>query len=116
MVAAMMASLLLPPRRMTAILALIALALPLPRRRIGQGGRGLTLTCLIPCCHGCCHWHHLCLHLRDNGTKDNGRSDRQSHHANIHGQEEGGHHKPIGVEQQQQKTKTKQKQYQQQWQ
>jgi hypothetical protein len=100
---------------MTAILALITLALALSWTRIGRQGGGRTVTRLINCCHGCCHWRHLCLHSRDDGTKDDGRSNRQGRNPNIHGREEVGNHDPIGVEQQKQKQKQKQKQNQQQW-
>jgi hypothetical protein len=57
-----------------------------------------------------------CLHLRDNGTKDNGCGNRQGCHADICGREEVGHHDPIGMgNKNKNKNKTKQKQNQQQW-
>ncbi len=68
-------------------------------------GGGCTMTRLILCRHGCCCWHHLCLHLRYDSTKDDGCCNRQGWHANICGREEVGHHNPIGVEQQKQKQK-----------
>jgi hypothetical protein len=81
--------------------------------RIGQRGGGCAVMHLICCCHGCHSWCHLCLHLRDDGAKDNSHSNRQGCNPNIHGQAEMGHHDPIGMEQQ--KQKQKQKQQQQQW-
>jgi hypothetical protein len=51
MAAATMVSLPPPPTTMTAILALIALALALPWTRIGQQGGGRAMMCLICCCH-----------------------------------------------------------------
>jgi hypothetical protein len=86
------------PTTTTAILALIALALALPQTRIGRPGGGHAVTHLIRRCHGRRHWCHLCLHSQDNGTKEDGRGDRQGRNANIHGGEEVGHHDPIGVE------------------
>ncbi len=85
---------------MTAALALIdlALTLALPQIEIGRRGGGHTMAPLIHCCHGRCHWHHLCLCSWNNSGKDDGRSDRQGHHADIRGQEEVGHHGPIGIE------------------
>jgi hypothetical protein len=83
---------------MTAILALIALALALPWTRIGWQGGGRALIHLICCCHGHCHWCHLCLHLQDDGGKDDGRNNRQGCTANIQGWEEVGHRDPISVE------------------
>jgi hypothetical protein len=83
-------------------LVLIALTLALPQTRIGQRVRGRTMMHLICCHHGCCHWCHLCLHLREDGAKDDSRGDRRGRHANIWGQKEVGHHDPIGVEQQKQ--------------
>ncbi len=99
----------LPPAvtKMTTIIALIALALALSWTRIGRRGGGPAMTYLICCCHGRCHWCHLCLHSWDDGTKDDGRGNRQGRNTNIHGQEEVGHHDPIGVEQQKQKQKQK---------
>jgi hypothetical protein len=102
---------------MTTILALIALALALPWTRIRwQGGGGVVMH-LILHRHGHCCWRHLCLHLRDDGAKDNGCGDRRGRNANIHSWEEVGHQDPIGVEQQKQKQKlkAKQKQNQKQW-
>ncbi len=98
MAAAMMAS--LPPAimTMTAILALIALILALSWTRIGRRGGERAVMHLICHCHGRCHWHHLCLHSQDNGAKDNGRGNRRGRNPNIHGQEEVGHHVPIGME------------------
>ncbi len=105
MAAVMMAYLLLPPTTTTATLVLIPLPLAHPWTKIrGQGG-GRAVLHLIRCCHGHCHWCHLCLHLKDNGAKDNGYGDRLSRHPNIHGQEEVRHHDPISVEQQKQKQK-----------
>jgi hypothetical protein len=112
MAAATMASLPPPPTTMTATLDLITLALPWTR--IGQRGGGRTMTRLICCHHGHCCWCHLCLHLLDNGAKDNGRGDRRGHHANIRSHKEVEHHNPIGVEQQKQKQKQTQKQKQKQ--
>jgi hypothetical protein len=66
------------------------------------------VTRLIHHCHGHRHWHHLCLHSWDDGTKDYGRGDRRGHHADICGWEEVGHHDPIGVKKQKQKPKQKQ--------
>jgi hypothetical protein len=51
-------------------------ALALPWTRIGWRGGGCAVTRLIHCCHGRCHWRHLCLHSRDNGAKDNGHGNR----------------------------------------
>ncbi len=101
----------LPPAitTITAILARIALTLALSWTRIRQQGGGRAVTHLICHCHGHRCWRHLCLHSWDNGAKDNGRSNRQGCNPNIHGQEEVGHHDPIGVEQQQQQKN------QQQW-
>ncbi len=56
------------------------------------------VTCFTRRCHGCRHWCHLCLHSRDNGAKEESRSDRRGRNADIHSQEEVGHHNPIGVE------------------
>ncbi len=91
-----MVSLPMPPTTMTAILPLIALALP--RTRIGMRGRGRTVMCLIHRCHGHCRWCHLCLHSRNDGAKEEGRGNRQGHNTDIHGREEVEHHNPIGVE------------------
>jgi hypothetical protein len=96
MAAATMASLPMPPTTTTAILALIALALPWTR--IGRRGGGRADTRLICRRQGCCHWCHLCLHSRDDGTTEDGRGDRRGRNADIHGREEVGHHDPIGVE------------------
>jgi hypothetical protein len=106
MAAATMAS--LPPdiTTMTTVLAVIALALALSWTRIQQQGGGRAVTRLIRHQHGHCHWRHLCLHSRDNGAKDNGRSNRQGQNPVIHGREEVGHHDPIGVEQQKNKSTT----------
>jgi hypothetical protein len=71
MAAAMMASLPTPPTTMTAILALIALALP--QTRIERQGGGRAAMHLIRRCHGCRHWCHLSLHSRDDGAKEDGR-------------------------------------------
>jgi hypothetical protein len=109
-----MASLPPPSTIKTATLPLIALALVLPQTRIGQFDGGCTMMRLICCCHGCCHWHHLCLNLQDNNAKDNGHSNRQGCHADIRGQKEVGHNNPISMEQQKQKYKHKQKQKQKQ--
>ncbi len=51
MAAAVMASLPPPPMTMTAILALIALALALPWTRIGRRGGGRAMMYLIHRCH-----------------------------------------------------------------
>jgi hypothetical protein len=96
MAAATMASLLTPPTTMTAILPLIALALPWTR--IGRWGGGHAVMRLIRRCHSRRHWCHLRLHSGDNGTKEDGCGNRQGRNANIHGREEVGHHDPIGVE------------------
>jgi hypothetical protein len=97
MAVAAMAS--LPPdfTTMSAILAVIALALALSWTRIGRRGGGRALTHLICCCHGCYHWCHLSLPSRDNGAKDNSHSNRRGRNPDIHGQEEVGHHDPIGM-------------------
>jgi hypothetical protein len=87
MAAATVASLPPPPTTTTAILALIALALTLPWTRIGWQGGGRAMMHLIHPCHGCRCWRHLCLHLRNNGSTDGGRSNRRGRTANIHGQE-----------------------------
>jgi hypothetical protein len=106
MAAGTMASLPPPPTMTTATLALIALTLPWTR--IGQWGGGCTMTCLICRCHGLPCWRHLCLHLREDNAKDDGRGDRRGCHANIRSQKEAEHHDPISVEQQKQKQKQQQ--------
>ncbi len=68
---------------------------------------------LILCRHGCRCWHHLCLHSRDDGTKDDGHGNRQGRHADIRSCKEAEHHDPICVKHQ--KQNQKQKQIQQQW-
>jgi hypothetical protein len=114
MVVAIMVSLPPPPMTTNATLALIALALALPWTRIGQQSGGCAVMHLICRCHSLCHWRHLCLHLPDDGAKDDGCGNRQGRHANIRGQEEVGHQDPIGMEQQKEekkmKSKTRQKQ------
>jgi hypothetical protein len=94
-----------PPMTRTATLVLIALAFALPWTRTGWWGGGHAMMCLIRCPHGCHHWCQLCLHLRDDGTKDNGRGDRLGRHTNFRGQEELGHHNPIGIGTEKQKQK-----------
>jgi hypothetical protein len=86
MAAATIAS--LPPSSMTMPTThiLIALAFALPWTRIRWHGGGCTVMHLIHCCHGSCCWRQLCLHLWDNGTKDNGHGDKRGHHADICGQ------------------------------
>jgi hypothetical protein len=123
MAAATMAS--LPPdiMTMTAILAVIALAFTLSWTWIRRWGGGRAVTHLICPCHSLHHWRHLCLHSQDDGAKDNGCGDKRGRNPNIQGQEEVGHHNPIGMEEQKQKikknkktkTKTKTKTNQQQW-
>ncbi len=103
MVAAMMASLLLPSMTTPTTLTLIAFDLALSQARIKWQGGGLAVTCLINCCHGRCCWPQLCLYSQKDGAKDGGCSNRQSRHANICGWEEVGQHDPIGMEKQKQK-------------
>jgi hypothetical protein len=104
MAAPKMASLPPTPTTTTATLAL-------PQTRMGRQGGGHAVTRIICHCHGLCCWRHLCLHLQDNGAKDNGCGDRRGCCVNNRGREEVGHHDPIGMEeqkqQQKQKTKTK---------
>ena len=88
---------------MPTTLTLIALTLALPWTRIGWQGGGHAMTHLIHRCHGCPCLHQLCLHLQDNGAKDDGRVNTQGHHANIRNQEEVGQHDPIGVKQKKRK-------------
>jgi hypothetical protein len=97
---ATMASLPTPLMTTTSILALIALALALalPWTRIRRRGGGCTVMHLICCCHGPCHWCHLCLHSQDDCTKEVGSSNRQGRNANIHCREEVGHNNPISME------------------
>lgn len=66
-----------PPMTMTAILAIIALAIVLPQRRMKQWGEGPAVAHAIHRRIGCCCGCRLCCH------------------ANICGQEEVGHHNPI---------------------
>jgi hypothetical protein len=73
--------------------------LTLPWTRIGWRGGGRAVAHLICCCHGLCHWHHLCLHSRDDGAQDKGCGNIQGCCADNSGQEEVGHHKLIGTEQ-----------------
>jgi hypothetical protein len=88
----------MPPMTMTAILALIALAPALPRTTIGRRGGERAVTRLIYRRHSRRCWCYLCLHSRDDGAEEDGGGDRQGSNANIHGQEEVGHHDPIGAE------------------
>ena len=85
----------LHPTTTTATLALIALALALPRRRIERQGGECATTRLIHCCCGRCFWHCLHLCLQDNGAKEEGHGNRGGRYANIRGREEVGHHNPI---------------------
>jgi hypothetical protein len=102
-----------PPLTITAailaLIALIALALALPWTRIEQRGGGRAVTRLIHQRHDHHHSCHLCLHSQNDGIKEDGRGNRHSRNTDIHGQEEVGHHNPIGVEQQKQKQKQGQK-------
>ena len=80
---------------MTATLALVALALAVPRRRIKRRGGDRAKMRLIHPRHGRRCWR--CLHLRsqDNGAKEDGCGNRRVRHAHIRGWEEVGHHNPI---------------------
>jgi hypothetical protein len=70
----------------------------LPRTRIGLQGGGHAVTHLIPRHHGRHRWCHLCLHSRDDGTKEGGPGDRRGCNADIRGRNEVGHHDPTGTE------------------
>ncbi len=76
----------LPPMTTTATLALIALAIALPQRRIKPQGGGPAVARAIHHRRGCCCWCRLCCLCSGN---------RRDRHANICGQEEVGHHNPI---------------------
>jgi hypothetical protein len=95
-------------------LTLIDLALARPRTRIRRRGGGHAVRRLIHRRHGRRRWCQLCLHLQDDGAKDDGRGSRRSQCANIRGREEVGQHDPVGVEQQKQKQKQTQKKTQNQ--
>jgi hypothetical protein len=83
-----------PPRKTTAILALITLSLALSWMRIKRWGGGLTRMHLICCCHGHRCRRCLCLRLQDDGAKEDGHGNRAGN-ANIRSWEEVGHYNPI---------------------
>jgi hypothetical protein len=113
--AATLASLPPPPTTMATTLTLTALALTLPWTRIGQRGGGRAVMHLIHRRHGHRIRLYLCLHLRDDGAKDDCHADRRGRHADIRSREEVEHRNAIGMEQQKQKQKQTQTQNQLQW-